>query len=289
MGGGSDDAGDRLMGSSASSPPTASGVAAELSVQSPARDFYVGALRALDDAGLPYVVGGRHALGYYTGASAVGHDEPPAVFVKPDDHRRVLNALAHAGFRTEYRHASWLAGAADAEVDGDVIDVIYGSANGLCVVDDDWVGYARAADVLGYPTRICPAEELLWTRAFVQDRDRYHGGDVAHLILREGKHLDWQRLLRRFHGHERVLLAHCVLFGYVYPTEKDCVPDWVPDHLQAAARHEADPRVRLCRGTLLAPKSYTADVADEGFIDARLQPYGPLTPQELSQPPEADV
>jgi hypothetical protein len=220
-------------------------------------------------------------MAYYTGIRRNTKDLD--IFVKPDDQRRVLNTLAHAGYRTEYFYPFWIAKALQGD---DFIDILYSSGNGLCVVDDDWLRYAGPVDVLGYSTRLCPVEEQLWSKAFVQDRDRYDGADVAHLILRQGKHIDWPRLLRRFHGHERVLLAHVILFGYAYPSEKDCVPDWVLDHLNAAAHHESDPRVRLCRGPFLAQKSYTADIAEGGFIDARLQPHGPLTPEEVAQLPK---
>jgi hypothetical protein len=131
--------------------------------------------------------------------------------------------------------------------------------------------------------RICPAEELLWRLAFVQERACHRGADVARLLLRQGRTFDWQRLLRRFHGHERVLLAHCILFGYVYPTETSCVPDWVLDYLNAAVRHEADPGLKLCRGTLLAADEYLPEIETHGFVDGRLKPHGPLTTEDLPQ------
>ena len=70
---------------------------------------------------------------------------------------------------------------------------------------------------------ICPVEETLWSKAFVQERDRFDGADVAHLILRQGRAFDWRRLLRRFEcqGCERVLLAHLIMFGFIYPSERD--------------------------------------------------------------------
>jgi hypothetical protein len=244
------------------------------------REFYVDALRALDAAGLRYIVGGGYAMAYYNGLRRNTKDLD--IFVCPDDHRKVLNTLAHAGYRTEYFYPFWIAKALAGD---DFIDILYNSGNGLCVVDEAWFANSAEVDVLGYRTRLCPPEEQLWSKAFVQDRDRYDGADVAHLILRQGPTMDWARLLRRFHGHERVLLAHCILFGYVYPTEKHCVPDWVLDHLHAAVRHEPDPPAKLCRGPFVAQKSYTADVTELGYVDGRLQPHGPLTAEEVEQLP----
>lgn len=52
------------------------------------------------------------------------------------------------------------------------------------------------------------------------ERERFDGADVAHIILKRGKRLDWGRLLSRFGEHWRVLLSHLILFDYIYPSEK---------------------------------------------------------------------
>jgi hypothetical protein len=244
---------------------------------------FVELLRALDDARLPYLVGGPHALAHYTSshpAQALPVDVPE-VYVKPEDQRKMLNALVHAGFRTEYVSPLSHARATRGPDEGGGVELIYCSSNGLCAVDDDWFRFAVSADVSGYPVRLCPAEELLWREGFVQEQARHHGASVARLILRQGRTFDWQRLLRRFHGHERVLLAHCVLFGYVYPTEQSCVPDWVLDYLNAAVRHAPEPHVKLCRGTLLAPEEYRAEIESREFVDGRLKPHGALSAADL--------
>ena len=61
---------------------------------------------------------------------------------------------------------------------------------------------------------------MIWTKAFVMERERYDGGDVAHLLLKCSEQLDWHRLVSRFDSHWRVLLSHLILFGYIYPSEK---------------------------------------------------------------------
>src|SRR5205085_11667278 len=132
----------------------------------------------------------------------------------------------------------WIAKALHGEA---FIDILYNSGNGLCAVDDDWFRHAVEIDVHGYHTLLVPPEEQLWSKAFVQDRDRFDGADVNHLVLRQGKSMDWSRLLRRFAGHERVLLAHLLLFGYAFPGERDCIPSWVVDQLNATVRDEPEP------------------------------------------------
>jgi len=45
---------------------------------------------------------------------------------------------------------------------------------------------------------LTPVEEMLWSKAFVMERHRYDGADIAHLIRARGEHFDWNRLLQRF-------------------------------------------------------------------------------------------
>jgi len=98
--------------------------------------------------------------------------------------------------------------------------------------------------------------------------------------------MDWERILRRFRGHERVLLSHLMLFGYAYPCDKDQIPDWVVPRLLREVQNEALPSERLCRGPNLAHGgSYGTAIREWKYFDGRLKPHGPLTPQEISQLP----
>lgn len=245
------------------------------------RQFYVDAMRKLDEAKVPYVVGGGYAIAHYTGIARDTKDLD--LFVRPADRDRTLTTLTAAGYRTEFFYPFWIAKALCGE---SFIDILYNSGNGLHPVDDEWIEKAAPMQVLGYPTRIIPVEEQLWSKAFVQDRDRFDGADVLHLILCQGAKMDWRRLLRRFAGHERVLLAHLFLFGYVYPSEQECVPGWVLGEVREKVDAEKQPRERICRGPFIAQKSYTTDITDWGMIDARLKPPGPLTPKEVAQLPK---
>jgi Aminoglycoside-2''-adenylyltransferase len=248
------------------------------------RTFYVDAMKALDRAQIPYVVGGGYAMAYYTGIARNTKDLD--LFIRPQDRDRTLTTLTAAGYRTEFFYPFWIAKALCGD---SFIDLLYNSGNGACPVDDEWLTHAVDSDVIGYRTRLVPAEEQLWSKAFVQDRDRYDGADVAHLILCQGSKFDWDRLLRRFRGHEPVLLAHAILFRYSYPSERDCVPQWVMERLKVATHESMMERVngtKLCRGTFLAQKSYGQDVSHWGFADGRLEPHGPLSREELEQLPK---
>lgn len=244
------------------------------------KEFYVDAMRALDEANVPYVVGGGYAMAFYTGIARNTKDLD--LFVRPADRDRTLTTLTAAGYRTEFFYPFWIAKALCGE---SFIDILYNSGNGLGPVDDEWLRRAVPMEVLGYPTRLIPAEEQLFSKAFVQDRDRFDGADVLHLILCQGGKMDWRLLLRRFAGHEAVLLAHLILFGYVYPSERDCVPEWVMRQVQQAVASEPTPKEKICRGPFIAQKGYVADLRKWGMVDARLKPHGPLSREEVDQLP----
>jgi hypothetical protein len=44
-------------------------------------------------------------------------------------------------------------------------------------VDDLWFAHATPGDVLGIPVRLCPPEEMIWSKAFIMERERYDGAD----------------------------------------------------------------------------------------------------------------
>jgi Uncharacterised nucleotidyltransferase len=239
-------------------------------------EFYAKAMQALDEAGVPFLVGGAFALWYYTHISRPTKDLD--LVVLPSDRDRALEALAAAGYKTEVPYPHWLA---KAHCEGEFIDIIYNSGNGCGPTDAEWFANAPISRLLGRKVRICPPEELLHGKAFVMERERYDGADVAHLLLSHGPRLDWPRLLRRFGERWRVLLSHVVLFGLIYPTERASVPEWVMRELVGRLRGdarsgEADEHGRVCYGTMLSREQFLVDVKEWGFRDARLAPVGPM-------------
>jgi hypothetical protein len=243
------------------------------------REFYLRAMNLLEEAGVGYMVGGAYSLAHHAGI--VRHTKDLDLFVRRDDRFRALEVLERqGGYRTEMVFPHWLGKAFDNDA---FVDIIFGSGNGLTRVDEEWFAHAVDGVALGRPARLCPAEEIIWSKAFIQERERFDGADIAHLLQARGLALDWPRLRRRFRGHERVLLAHLLMFGYIYPAERDKVPAWVASELMDAVRAErpaADKR--LCRGTLLSRQQYLPDIRKRGYHDARLEPAGQMNPDEVA-------
>jgi hypothetical protein len=153
------------------------------------------------------------------------------------------------------------------------------------VVDDEWFEHAEPAEVLGMSVNLSPVEEMIWSKAFVLERERFDGADVAHLIRARGKGLDWERLFRRFDPHWHVLMSHLLLFRFAYPSERAVIPRWVLRGLMGRLQHELEsdvPERRLCQGTLLSARQYLPDVELWGFHDARLEPGVQMTAADIA-------
>ena len=244
------------------------------------RSFYLRALDLLDGSGITYVVGGAYAMAYHAGI--VRHTKDLDVFLREADVPAARRAFDAAGFRTELTHPHWL-GKAYNHGDSAFIDLIYASGNGVCRVDDDWLNHAVDGQVIGRRAMLSPCEEIIWSKSFIMERNRFDGADIAHLLLACGRRLDWARLLHRFNGSERVLLAHLVLFGFIYPSEKSVVPSWVMDELFGRVRGETTSDDRVCRGTVLSWEQYLLDVRERGFHDGRIVPRGRMTPEQVKR------
>lgn len=259
------------------------------------RAFYVEAMEILERAGVPYAVGGAYALAHYAGI--VRHTKDLDLFLRDSDLRRAFEAFAAAGCRTELTHPHWIGKAYSPDAPASepskgayaFIDLIYGAGNGLTVVDDEWMAHVVPGKAVGRPAPLCAAEEIIWSKAFIQERDRFDGADIAHLIQARGRELDWRRLLNRFGEKRLVLLGHLAFFAFIFPSERACVPKWVTDELMEHLRDgRSGPSATVagqpvCYGTLLSWEQYLPDITGRAFRDGRLQPAGSLTPRQIDR------
>ncbi|HME91114.1 MAG TPA: hypothetical protein VKE49_06805 [Myxococcaceae bacterium] len=226
-----------------------------------------GAIERLTEAGIPFLVGGAYAYGVYTGIYRDTKDLD--LFVRKADAVRVLETLAQDGWRTARTFPVWLYKAFKGKW---YVDVIFSSGNGIAEVKDEWFEHANPGCVFGHRVLLVPAEEMIWSKAFVFERERFDGADVAHLLRSCAKTMDWSRLLRRFERYWEVLLAHILLFQFSYPSERSAIPADVLSHLLDRARQsmgEGDWNSRICRGDLLSSVNYQVDIRDWGYTSGR--------------------
>lgn len=225
------------------------------------------AIEVLQDAGVPFVVGGAYAYAQYTGIFRDTKDLD--LFPRKRDALRALAVLEKDGWRTERTDEVWLYKAFKGEW---FVDFIFSSGNGVAVVDDEWFTNAKTGTVFGHECLIAPAEEVIWSKSFVCERERYDGSDVNHLIKCAGKDMDWERLMRRFDRYWEVLYAHLMMFRFAYPSERSTVPDWVMREMLSrtlATMREGDWEEKICRGNLVSRVNYSVDIGSWGFQDGR--------------------
>ena len=242
--------------------------------------FYRDVLLRLNAASVPYLVGGTYAFNRYTGINRPTKDLD--LFIRRDDFDRVSEVFQAAGYRCELTFPHWLG---KIHLDDNYIDLIFSSGNAVATVDDAWFEFAADAQVLGLPARLSPIEEMIWSKAFIMEKERFDGADIAHLIYTCSERIDWTRLLRRFGEHWRVLLSHLILFGFAYPANRDLVPVGMMDELirrLSYETHAPPPATDLCLGTLLSREQYLNDIHLQGLQDARVQPVGNMTPEDTA-------
>ena len=231
-------------------------------------EFHRTSVAALQAADVPFLIGGAYVVQACAGVSRATKDFD--LYLRPNHVKIALDALAHAGYETEVTFPHWLA---KATREGDIVDLIFRSGNGLCEVDDSWFERARDDKLLGLPVKLCAPEEMIWMKAYIMERERFDGADIAHILRRCIVEIDWPHLVRRFGPDWRVLLSHLILFGYIYPAERTRIPTAIMDELIARLRSESNSAgpERLCRGTLLSRQQYLVDVEEWGLRDARLE------------------
>ena len=228
--------------------------------QEEAHAFYKEALELLVKSGAKFLVGGGFALDMYTGIKRATKDLD--IFCKAGEYPRILKIFAESGYETPVTDARWLA---KAMKNGNLVDLIFNNPSSLCPVDDRWFEHATEGEIYGIKLKVMPAEELIWCKLYVQNRERYDGSDINHIILRYGDKLDWNRLWTLTEAHWQLLLAQFMSFQFVYPSERDLIPRWLMDELLLRAQEQYQVETtteRICRGPFIDQTQYGVDITE---------------------------
>ena len=147
------------------------------------------AARALDEAGVPFVVGGGLAAEAYQLRETVNDID---LFVRPVDAPRALDGLARRGFHVWIEDPRWLY---KAIKDGITVDVIYEST-GVVHVGDETFQRARWMDIDHTRLPIMPPEDLFVMKAAAATPSApKHWLDAVSLLASQP--MDWEYLAFR--------------------------------------------------------------------------------------------
>lgn len=226
-----------------------------------AEAYYTEALSILNESGVEYMLGGAFAIFHYTGLLRDTKDLD--VYCRYGDYTTILKHFESKGYKIEFTDVRWLAKIFHGDY---FIDLIFDTVNNICKVDDSWFEHATPTKVFGADVKIIPAEELFWSKIYVQNRERYDGADMNHLLLKTGKTLDWHRLFSRVEQHWHLLLAQILQFQFVYPADyRNIIPKWLFDELIKRANEQyelPEPVVRVCRGPMIDQTQYAVDIKE---------------------------
>lgn len=208
-------------------------------------------------------MGGGYAVFEYTGLNRPTNDLD--IFVKGGDFPKIVAFLRKEGIDASITDERWL-GKATGE--GAYVDIIFSSPNYLITVDESWFTEGQKYMLFGAKVKLIPKEELIWCKVFIQERNRFDGADINHLILTCGKDLNWQKLISRMENNWEILLSILINFRFVYPSERDLIPKWLLEELIGRLNDQIKnptPVDKICRGPLLSRSQYKIDISKLGF------------------------
>ena len=201
--------------------------------------------------GLQFALGGGLAVGVYTGKPRNTKDLD--MYIRPKDYDRLVAIMSGCGltdyYETKPYDRGWIYRGAKDDV---IVDGIWAMANRRAEVDGSWLSLGTMIDVFDTRIRLIPAEELIWSKLYVLQRDRCDWPDILNLINATGPYLDWAHLLDRVAEDRPLLKSILSIFGWMSPERGMSIPRQVWDLLELPLpKTERDPDGRPSRPDLL--------------------------------------
>ncbi len=150
------------------------------------------AAAVLREANVPFVLGGGLAC-WARGAAKTEHDVD--FLVRPADAKRALEALEHAGLRTEEPPEGWLLKAYDDDV---LIDLIFNPQGGP--IDDETFERAEELEVHATRLKVAALEDVLVEKLLALSEQDPDFSSVLELARSLREQVDWDEVRRRTEG-----------------------------------------------------------------------------------------
>src|SRR3954447_9809764 len=219
--------------------------------------LYQEALQAARSSGLQPVVGGGFALAFYTGRWRNTKDID--LYVIPAERERMIKALNGAGFVDYYGHRPYDRGWIYRSFrEGVIVDVIWAMANRRSEVESVWIERAPRVSLRGESFQILAAEELLWAKLYVMQRDHSDWPDLFNLIYATGAQLDWDHLLGRLGPDTQLLKGLLELFTWLAPNKAATFPASLRRELQLSSPQPIEAKEEQRRVRLLDSRAWFA-------------------------------
>src|SRR6516164_1377094 len=178
--------------------------------------IYSKAIDAIRSSGARFMLGGGFALATFTGRWRDTKDID--FYIHPQDRGKVVESLTSVGFKDYYTKLAydrkWIYRSVQSDV---IVDIIWSMANQRAQVDDLWFQRAGTSELRGQRLLVIPAEELMWCKLYIMQRDHCDWGDVFNLVYAIGTKLDWTHLIMRLGEDLPLLRAVLQVYAWLCP------------------------------------------------------------------------
>ena len=231
-------------------------IPADVTIPDESKRVFREALRGLNEARLPYAIGGAFAMHHYSGVWRFTNDLD--IYIERASVPMAVEVLSSLGFRDFGEQAAgdrqWIY---HAMKDGTLMDVIWQPPNRVTSFDGSFAERGSEGVFIGVPVRFMAAEDLVLAKVFTLNHQRSDWPDVFQVIRGAGETLNWRYLLRKLGDNWPVLLSLIVLYDWVYPSETRKVPDFVRDELLRQKLEQSVSEDEPVRESALDPWLYT--------------------------------
>lgn len=224
--------------------------------------IYQMAAKALEAAGVPVLLGGGFSLAAYTGRWRDTKDID--FYVLPEHRSQAIAAMADAGFADFYHRLpydrNWIYRSVWSTV---IVDLIWAMANQRAQVDRLWFERAGTVEIRQQKLKVVPAEELLWCKLYILQRDHCDWTDAFNLLYALKGQLDWGHLLSRLNDDRMLLKAFLTIYTWLCPEGEEHIPASVWRNLRTT-RSEQKSEPQFNRIRLLDSRTWFASLLPPG-------------------------
>jgi hypothetical protein len=185
---------------------------------------------------IPFAVGGGTATMVYTGRPRQSKDID--LFLAPDRREEMIQVTRDCGLCDLYEEQpydrNWIYRAHDGAA---IVDIIWSMANYRSQVDANWLEDGPEIELDGMRFHLVPAEETLWCKLYILQRDRCDWPDALNIVNTVGPELDWDRVIARLEGDTPLLSGLLSVFAWLCPDRARDLPRslWRQLHLESPA------------------------------------------------------
>ena len=209
---------------------------------------YERVMREAQRRGIQFALGGAVALGTYSGRWRNTKDVD--LYICPDDREAMVDAMTEVGLKDYFDvlpyDRKWIY---RGHVENTIVDAIWSMANYRAQVDKDWISCGPVTQCGDLQVHVLPAEELIWSKIYVMQRERCDWPDILNILHAVGPSLDWEHLLQSLGDDYRLLSGVLSVFSWMDPAVACQLPAavWQKTRLPrpgSVAKGVAEQRVR---------------------------------------------